>query len=240
MAISKVVYGGNTLLDLTGDTVTASALASGYTAHGADGESITGSMAVQHLYSGSGTPSSSTGITGDVYIRVQSVSSGDTVTLTPSASYSTYSGSLSNMLDGSTSTYWWSGSAQSTGAYVQFSFSAPVSVTAFQAQTSSNTSDCIKSGNVLQYTTDGSTWTQCGTFSGSTTTTISGLSLSGVKAMRIYASSSSTNWLCISEVTITYTYTPTITLETTVYKRSASGWAAITSSSDLDGTAIAT
>ena len=42
MAISKVVYGNNTLIDLTSDTVEASKLADGYTAHGRDGELITG------------------------------------------------------------------------------------------------------------------------------------------------------------------------------------------------------
>lgn len=42
MAISKIVYGGNTLIDLTGDTVVATKLLTGYTAHGADGELITG------------------------------------------------------------------------------------------------------------------------------------------------------------------------------------------------------
>ena len=42
MAISKVVYGGNTLIDLTGDTVTADKLLKGYKAHGADGEVING------------------------------------------------------------------------------------------------------------------------------------------------------------------------------------------------------
>lgn len=42
-AISKVVYGNQTLIDLTGDTITASDLAYGKTAHGADGELITGS-----------------------------------------------------------------------------------------------------------------------------------------------------------------------------------------------------
>ncbi len=40
--VSKVVYGGNTLIDLTGDTVEASTLLKGTTAHGADGELITG------------------------------------------------------------------------------------------------------------------------------------------------------------------------------------------------------
>ena len=42
MAISKVVYGGQTLIDLTGDTVTADKLKKGYKAHGADGEIING------------------------------------------------------------------------------------------------------------------------------------------------------------------------------------------------------
>lgn len=42
MAISKVVYGGNTLIDLTADTVTADKLLEGTKAHGADGEVVTG------------------------------------------------------------------------------------------------------------------------------------------------------------------------------------------------------
>ena len=42
MAISKVVYGSTTLIDLTGDTVKASDLASGVTAHNSAGEAITG------------------------------------------------------------------------------------------------------------------------------------------------------------------------------------------------------
>ena len=42
MAISKVIYGGNTLIDLTGDNITADKLKKGYTAHGADGEIING------------------------------------------------------------------------------------------------------------------------------------------------------------------------------------------------------
>ena len=42
MAISKVIYGGQTLIDLTPDTITADKLLKSYTAHGADGEAITG------------------------------------------------------------------------------------------------------------------------------------------------------------------------------------------------------
>ena len=41
--INKVIYGGNTLIDLTSDTVTADKILSGYTAHAASGAPITGS-----------------------------------------------------------------------------------------------------------------------------------------------------------------------------------------------------
>lgn len=44
MAVNKVIYGGNTLVDLTGDTVTAADLAEGITATGADGNPIVGLM----------------------------------------------------------------------------------------------------------------------------------------------------------------------------------------------------
>lgn len=42
MAVSKVVYGGEILIDLTADTVTKEKVLKGYTAHTADGEQITG------------------------------------------------------------------------------------------------------------------------------------------------------------------------------------------------------
>lgn len=42
MAVSKVIYGGETLIDLTADTLEKDKLLKGYTAHGADGELITG------------------------------------------------------------------------------------------------------------------------------------------------------------------------------------------------------
>lgn len=43
MAINKVIYGGETLIDLTSDTVTKDKVLSGYTAHDKSGELITGS-----------------------------------------------------------------------------------------------------------------------------------------------------------------------------------------------------
>lgn len=40
--VSKVVYGGKPLIDLTGDTITEDKVLSGFTAHGADGAPIVG------------------------------------------------------------------------------------------------------------------------------------------------------------------------------------------------------
>lgn len=42
MGKSKIIYAGQVLIDLTGDTVTADKLLSGFTAHGADGEPVVG------------------------------------------------------------------------------------------------------------------------------------------------------------------------------------------------------
>ena len=59
MGISKVEINNadgtkNVLVDLTGDTVTADMLAKGVTAHGADGENITG--VVEEIKDNSGEP----------------------------------------------------------------------------------------------------------------------------------------------------------------------------------------
>lgn len=44
MAVNKVVYFGQTLVDLSGDTVTADRLYKGYTAHNKQGAKITGTL----------------------------------------------------------------------------------------------------------------------------------------------------------------------------------------------------
>lgn len=52
MAYNKVTYNGNTLIDLTADTIQAADLLAGKTAHGADGESLTGAMVNRGAVSG--------------------------------------------------------------------------------------------------------------------------------------------------------------------------------------------
>lgn len=51
MAVNKVVYGSNTLVDLTSDTVTSEKLIEGTTAHNKKGEQITGSYKLPYVSS---------------------------------------------------------------------------------------------------------------------------------------------------------------------------------------------
>jgi hypothetical protein len=46
MAVNQVIYGSETLIDLTSDTVTPDKLFTGVTAHSASGEVITGTASV--------------------------------------------------------------------------------------------------------------------------------------------------------------------------------------------------
>ena len=46
MAVNKVVYGNETLIDLTNDTVVPEVLRRGYTAHKADGTVINGEQGI--------------------------------------------------------------------------------------------------------------------------------------------------------------------------------------------------
>lgn len=72
MAISKVVYGDTTLIDISEDTITAQALLSGITAHGSNGESITGTIV--SLSSNTYTPSASTQtIAAGVYLTGEQI-----------------------------------------------------------------------------------------------------------------------------------------------------------------------
>ena len=71
MAVNKVDINGSTVLDLTSDTVTASNLVSGCTAHDKSGTVITGTMVIQNYYSGSSAPTSSTGNDGDIYFMTE-------------------------------------------------------------------------------------------------------------------------------------------------------------------------
>lgn len=68
MAYSKIIYGGNVLIDLTGDTVDADKLLSGATAHDKAGNVVIGALTFATVYTGSGVPDASLGADGDIYL----------------------------------------------------------------------------------------------------------------------------------------------------------------------------
>lgn len=71
MAVNKVVYGTTTLIDLTDSTLSsADELLSGVSAYDQSGVKRTGTVVIQVYYTGSGTPSSSLGSDGDIYLKV--------------------------------------------------------------------------------------------------------------------------------------------------------------------------
>lgn len=68
MGVSKVIYGGKTLVDLTGDTVASEKMLSGTKAHGANGELIVGTLTPVTVHSGSAAPTGNIGNEGDIYL----------------------------------------------------------------------------------------------------------------------------------------------------------------------------
>lgn len=225
MAVNRVDYGGNTLIDLTSDTVTADTLASGATAHDKSGAKITGTAAITVTHSitlSSSEPSG--GNEGDVWL-VGSGGKGSTeVNIEVSTTFSTGSSSsnISAIIDGSTSTYWQSSSRSSSGTkYILFTLSEAVTLTSFECYSASS-SYRPTTTETLQVSSDGSSWTDAGTFASQTTNTFTG-TWANVKYIRIYSTRSSR--LYINECTLGYTATELWDYEfTKLYQKTASGW----------------
>lgn len=94
MAVNKVIYGGNTLVDLTGDTVTAADLADGVKATGADGNPIIGLMQKVTIDAELSTTS-----TNPVQNKVIKEALDDKLGKTETASAATQDGAGNNIVD---------------------------------------------------------------------------------------------------------------------------------------------
>lgn len=66
--VNKVEVNGSAIIDLTSDTVDAAHLANGYTAHGADGAAVTGTLSFVTYYTSTSEPTSSQGSDGDIWL----------------------------------------------------------------------------------------------------------------------------------------------------------------------------
>ena len=225
MGVSRVDYAGATLIDLTSDTVTADSLAQGFTAHNAAGESVTGTASITATHSITlSTAEPSGGSVGDVWLQGSGGKGSTEVSIEVSTTFSTSSSSSSidNIIDGDTSTYWQSSSRSSSGTkYVTFTLSEAVTLTSFECYSASS-SYRPSSTETLQVSSDGSTWTDVGTFSSQTTNSFTG-SWASVKYVRIQSTRSSR--LYINECTFGYTATELWDYEfTKIYKKATSGW----------------
>ena len=65
MAVNKVMLGSETLLDLTGDTVTRATLLAGHTAHNAAGEQIEGEYTPPDVFTGASAEGEKKYLCGD-------------------------------------------------------------------------------------------------------------------------------------------------------------------------------
>lgn len=71
MAVNKVIFGNRTLMDLTGDTVTADKLLDGITAHNKSGTVITGTMSPINVTVSNASVSKISGTADDYLMTMQ-------------------------------------------------------------------------------------------------------------------------------------------------------------------------
>lgn len=89
-------------------------------------------------------------------------------TATASASIAAYQNyyNASNLIDGNTSTFYWSGDAQTAGAYAQVDLGAAIPFDTVRITSPSNVGDDYCVNAAVQVSVDGSKWTDIGSYTG--------------------------------------------------------------------------
>lgn len=122
--------------------------------------------------------------------------------LTSLGTYQNYSPAL--MLDGDPATFYWSDRSVNAGDYVGVDLGAVQCVTdvAIQMAKTSSPNDYVHSG-VLEYSTDGTSWTQAATVAGQPT--VKATLPAGTKAryVRLRATAGQTYWVVVDEFSVT-------------------------------------
>lgn len=127
-------------------------------------------------------------------------------TFSVSENFGTYQGNTSYILDGNTSNCWRANDQQGSGKYVLVTASEPITVNTVTYSTTQS-SEVFKSGANLQVSSDGTNYTDVGSFNGSTSQTFT--VNKKCQYIRIYCTSGS-SYVSISELAIDYTDTPAV------------------------------
>lgn len=123
---------------------------------------------------------------------------------TATASISAYNSYIaSNVLDGNTSTYYWSGSAQKEGAYVRVDLGAEVRFDAIQVSSPEHGDVCTNAN--VQVSSDGETWTTIGTHSGSSSRSVTDTyavpdTVKSFRYIQVVLTQAKNNWWQLSEI----------------------------------------
>ena len=120
-------------------------------------------------------------------------------TATASASIDAYQNyyNASNLIDGNTSTYYWSGSAQTAGAYAQVDLGAAIPFDAVRLTSTGN--DACTNADIL-VSADGASWTKVGSYTGTTTPQVFENTLGSVRYIKVVITTDSNKWWQLAEI----------------------------------------
>jgi hexosaminidase len=131
-----------------------------------------------------------------------------TVTIRPAATaqtsltaYQTYA--ASNLVDGDTTTWFWSNGAPPVGGYAGVDLGATRAIGSVDVlmANGASPSDYVHAG-VLEYSTNGTTWTQLATFSGHNEVTASPAAGTAARYVRVRSTAAQTYWLVVDEFVV--------------------------------------
>lgn len=123
---------------------------------------------------------------------------------TGQSSMAAYSGNTpSNMVDGDAATYFWSAAPPAVGAYVGVDLGSvgPVNGIDVQMAKSSSPDDYIHTG-VVEYSSDGTTWTTAGSFSDTTEVKLSFPAGTTARYVRLVNTATQDNWVVVDEFAV--------------------------------------
>lgn len=121
---------------------------------------------------------------------------------TASASIDAYNNNnASNLIDGSASTFYWSKSAQTVGAYAQVDLGAAIPFDTVRITSPSNVGDDYCVNAAVQVSVDGSEWTDIGSYTGNKTAAQSfANTLGSARYIRVLIKNARGNWWKLAEI----------------------------------------